>query len=200
MRCIRVGRGFVARCRIAAFGVAWGLPAAAAAAPAVAQASGGVGAWRWFVVVVLCAVAVVVAVVARRRPAGWMRASGRQSELELLGCRRLGPRWLVALVRAGGRTLVVGAGDGGVRLLADVTPTETGAEAPPRLTPEAAPQADTRDGPGELAGTVAAPWSARRREGARPETVPVPAAPDDDPLGELEAIRRRIAVYQGRAS
>jgi flagellar biogenesis protein FliO len=69
-------------------------------------------------VVVLLGAGLVAWFVVRKRGEGFQLPGGR--ELQVIGTTRVGGRWLVALVRVPGRTLVVGASEKGLSLLSEI--------------------------------------------------------------------------------
>jgi len=69
----------------------------------------------------------------RRWPGGWFTAS--QKRVSLLETTRLSPRQALHLVQVGNRTLLVGATDQAVTLLAEVAPLVEGEAAPAQAKP-----------------------------------------------------------------
>jgi flagellar biogenesis protein FliO len=74
---------------------------------------------RLLLVAVLLGAGLVAWFVVRRRGTGLGGLGGRD-QLQVIGTTRVGGRFLVALVRVPGRTLVVGASDKGLSLLSEI--------------------------------------------------------------------------------
>lgn len=105
--------------------------------------------------------------------AGSRKMGGSRSALKVRGRQALGRSASVAVVEVGSRVLVIGVGEGGVRLLTEMDPEELAVDEPDPLDGESVPTVSTPGSP--LGGSLLTPqtwkqaWAAATsKAGLRP--------------------------------
>lgn len=159
------------------------------------------------VLALLCGAAAIAWHWRGRRPG--LTGPGASDTLEVVCQRRLGGRWQVALMRVQGRLLVVGAGEKGLSLLAeldDLTPAPWAADEEEEDAEPPVLELDTYRRPAQRPASTPTPAQPAQRQGedvfldhlmdrlakAQPAVVRATTRPPD----ERAALRQRVQGYR----